>query len=354
MSTDKLRAAVVGLGIGMSHVSAFLTVPDQYDLVAVCDIDAAKGQQVADGLKIDYVASLDALCARDDVDVIDICTPPYLHRRQIEEVLAAGKHAICEKPLVSSLAEVDELKAIQAQSAHYIMPIFQYRFGHGLQKLKFLVERGLAGTAYTTTVDTAWRRGADYYAIPWRGKWQTELGGALMTHAIHAHDMVTYILGPIANVFARTATRVNLIEVEDCASVSLQMADGSLAAMSVTLGSAVEITRHRFCFSNLTAESNTEPYRNSHDPWTFTGYTPQATAEIAAALAEFVPLPEHYAGQFYRFYQTVTTGAPLPVTLDDSRASIELLTAMYYSSRTGEAISLPLGSDHPYYAGWLP
>ncbi|MFN8471035.1 MAG: Gfo/Idh/MocA family oxidoreductase [Anaerolineae bacterium] len=354
MSADKLRAAVVGLGIGMSHVSAYFSVPDQFQLVAVCDIDAAKGQPVADALKIDFTPSLDELCARDDLDVIDICTPPYLHRAHIEQVLASGKHAICEKPLVSSLLEVDELKVIQAQSGKYIMPIFQYRFGHGLQKLKFLVDRGLAGQAYATMVDTAWKRGADYYAIPWRGKWQTELGGALMTHAIHAHDMLTYIVGPIANVFARTSTRVNPIEVEDCASVSLEMADGSLASMSVTLGSAVEITRHRFCFSNLTAESNTQPYTNSHDPWTFSGYTPEATAQIDAALRDFVPLPEHYAGQFYRFYQTVTTGAPLPVTLDDARASIELLAAMYYSARTGEAVALPLGNDHPYYAGWLP
>ncbi len=52
-----------------------------------------------------------------------------------------------------------------------------------------------------------------------------------------------------------------LIETEDCAAVSLEMADGSLCSLSVTVGSSAEISRHRFCFENLTAESNLEPYR---------------------------------------------------------------------------------------------
>src|SRR5439155_21418471 len=163
-----------------------------------------------------------------------------------QAVLAAGKHAVCEKPLVSSLREVDELVRAEARSGKRIMPIFQYRFGHGLQKLKLLIAEGLAGTAYLATVETAWRRRAAYYAVPWRGKWATELGGALLGHAIHAHDMLCYVLGPVKSVFARTTTRVNPIEVEDTAAIVLEMANGALASLSVTLGSPAEISRHRF------------------------------------------------------------------------------------------------------------
>jgi predicted dehydrogenase len=289
----------------------------------------------------------------DDVDVVDICTPSFLHYEQILQVLSAGKHVICEKPVASSLKQVDEIIAAEKQSGKRVMPIFQYRFRSGLQKLKRLVSAGVAGRAYLTTVETAWRRRADYYAT-WHGKWETELGGALVTLAVHAHDALYYILGPARSVFARTATLVNPIETEDCVSASLEMADGSLCSLSVTTGSTHQISRHRFCFSNLTAESNTQPYANTSDPWTFTGDSPEIDQQIQDTLACFEPLPEGFAGQFYRFHQALRDNIELPVTLADARASLELIAAIYYSARTRQVVSLPIGQDHPYYTGWQP
>jgi predicted dehydrogenase len=352
---EKLRVAVVGSGIGKSHIIAYQNLPEQYDVVAICDIDEPKARNLATEFHIPRVVTdIDDLCRMDDVDVIDICTPPHLHFSQIKQVLAADKYAICEKPLVGSLKQVDDLMAVEAQSSKRVMPIFQYRFGHGLQKLKFLIEQGVAGTAYLSTVETAWRRRAEYYAVPWRGKWKTEMGGTLLSHAIHSHDMLTYVLGPVKSVFARTATRVNPIEVEDCAAISLEMADGSLATLAVTLGSPEEITRHRFCFSGLVAESNTKPYHNSHEPWKFIGDTPELSEQIAATLERFQPLPERFEGQFYRFQKAVSSGAELPVTLADARAALELITAMYVSSRTARPVELPFDMNHPAYESWLP
>jgi predicted dehydrogenase len=352
---QRQRVAVVGLGVGKQHIAAFQQLVGQFEVVAVCDVDVDKARTVAADYNVARVATTMAqLCRMDDLDVIDICTPPHLHLAQIQQVLAAGKHAICEKPLVGSLRDVDELIRVEAESDTRVMPIFQYRFGHGLQRLRYLVDVGLAGRAYVTTVETAWRRRADYYAVPWRGKWKTELGGTLLSHASHTLDMLCYILGPVKSVFARTATRVNPIEVEDCASVSLEMADGSLASLTATLGSTLQISRHRFCFSGLTAESNTEPYDNSKDPWTFTGDSPELDQRIEAALARFVPLPERFVGQFYRFYQALVHDTELPVTLHDARASLELVTAMYHSSFTRQVVDLPIGPDHARYASWLP
>jgi predicted dehydrogenase len=259
---------------------------------------------------------------------------------------------ICEKPVAGSLKQVDDLIAAEAQSGKRVMPIFQYRFGRGLQKLKWLREQGVAGRAWLTTVETAWRRRADYYAVPWRGKWQTELGGTLVTHAIHAHDAASYILGPAKSVAARIATLVNPIETDDNVSASLQMADGSLCSLSVTTGSAKEISRQRYCFSNLTAESNTQPYTFTGDDWTFTGDTPEIDERIAEALALFEPLPEGMAGQFYRYARAMQSGQELPITLADARAALELVTAIYSSARTRQVVELPIGTDHPMYAGW--
>jgi predicted dehydrogenase len=353
--SEKLRVGIVGCGIGFQHAAGFCNLPDWFEVSAVCDLDIDRARSMADDFGIARaVTDIDEMYRMDDLEVIDLCTPSYLHHRQTLEALSAGKHVICEKPVAGSLAQVDELLAAEAASGRRVMPIFQYRFGGGLQKLKHLHAAGLTGRALLTTAETAWRRRAEYYAVPWRGKWQTEMGGALLTLAIHAHDAVLYVLGPASSVSAQTATLVNPIETEDTVTASVRMADGSLCSLSVTTGSALEISRHRFCFQNLAAESNTLPYNNTSDEWTFTGDTPETTAAVEAALAQFEALPEGMEGQFYRYYLALQNGTELPVTLMDARNSLELITAIYAASRTGAEVRLPMLKDHPLYSGWQP
>ena len=344
---NRLRVGVVGCGIGQGHIHAYRSLPEQFDVVAVCDVDGARAREVATRLQVPRAATnLADVCRMDDLDVINVCTPSYLHSQQVLEVLAAGKHAVCEKPVAGSLKEVDELMQAEARSGRRVMPIFQARFGHGVQKLKFLIEERVAGQAFLSTVETTWRRRAEYYAS-WHGRWETELGGALVTLAIHSHDVLYYVLGPARNVFARAATMVNPIETEDCVSASLEMADGSFASLSVTTGSALQASRLRFCFRNLTAESNTLPYSPTSDPWTFVGDSPELERQIEETLARFVPLPEGFIGQFTRFHQAVQQGTELPVTLADARAALELITAIYTSAQTGQAVALPITPSYP-------
>jgi predicted dehydrogenase len=352
---EPLRVGVVGTGIGRLHIAALQSLPDLFHVQAVCDLDEARARAVAAEYNVPHVTtSLAQLGRRQDIDVIHICTPSYLHYEQALQVLEAGKHVVLEKPVAGSLRQVDELIRAETESGKRIMPIFQYRFGHGAQKLKMLIDRGLAGRAYLTTVETSWRRKPEYYAVPWRGKWRTELGGPIVTLAIHAHDLIYYLVGPARNVFAHATTLVNPIETEDCISASLEMSDGSLCSLSVTTGSAREISRHRFCFSSLTAESNTQPNASTADPWTFVGDTPEIQGSIDSVLQDFKPLPEGFAGQFFRFFHALQNNTELPVTLDEARASLELITALYESARTGQAVSLPLSDDHPHYSGWQP
>lgn len=353
--SDRYRVGVVGGGIGRTHITAYKNLPDRFEVIAVCDRSQAKARALAEEFAIPRIATDAAeLYRMDDLDIVDLCTPSHLHYAQTLEALAAGKQVICEKPVAGSLKQVDELIAAEAQSGKRVMPIFQYRFGCGLQRLKWLRDQGISGAAYLTTVETAWRRRPEYYAVPWRGQWQTELGGTLVTLAIHAQDVVRYLLGPVKHVAAHVSTLVNPIETDDTFSASLQMADGSLCSLSGTTGSTHEISRHRFCFSHLTAESNTRPYTNTGDDWIFTGDTPEIDARIAEALSRFEPLAEGTLGQLYRYHCAMQSGAELPVVLADARAALELITAIYYSSRTQQVVELPLGKDHPLYAGWQP
>src|ERR1700722_1396175 len=348
--SNGLRIAVVGAGIGVEHLKGYQELPELFTVKVLCDIQIERAAAVAEKYGIQKVsASFDDVCRRSDIDVIDICTPPAVHPGQIEAALKAGKHVICEKPLVGSVAAVDLLARLASETGCQVMPIFQYRFGHGLQKLKYLVDQKLAGEAFVFNVDVAWWRDSEYYRNPWRGKRATELGGALLSQAIHAVDMVLYILGPAKSVFGRTTTRVNQIEVEDCVAIALEMADGSLGTISVTLGSLAEISRHRFTFRNVTAESNIQPYANSREPWAFSFNPAGNEKQMKDAVDQLAPLPERYAGQFYRFYQALRNGKELPVTLGDARAALEVIAATYYSSEKNEPVNLPIGSGHPKY-----
>ena len=346
-----LRVVVVGSGIGAQHVKAYRAAPDLFEVAAICDVDPERGAKLADEQQVtESLTDFDSVLSRPDVDIVDLCTPPHLHFQQVQAALEAGKHVVCEKPLVGSLTQLDQLEILARKSGRQIMPIFQYRFGHGLQKLKHLVTRQLTGEAFVFNVDVAWWRDAEYYSVSWRGKRATELGGALISQAIHAVDMIFYILGPARCVFAKIATRVNSSEVEDCAAIAVEMADGSLGTISITLGSCAQISRHRFTFRNLSAESSTEPYTNSAEPWTFS--LPEKTepgGPIERALAEFEPMAEGYEGQFRRFYRALTEGEPLPVTLADARRVLEFIAGVYSSGETGERILLPLAKNNPKY-----
>ncbi len=352
---SKLRVALIGAGIARAHIAGFAANIGLFDLPVLCSLDPERGRPMAEKHGIpDFTTSFDEVLERDDIDVIDICTPPNSHFELSEKSLRAGKHVICEKPLFGSIEEVDRMEGIVAETGRTLMPIFQYRFGAGVQKLRHLIALDLTGEAFLTSIETHWWRGPDYYAVPWRGKWATELGGGLLGHAIHAHDMLNYVHGPSSEAFAYGKTLVNPIEVEDTMALSVKMRNGSIASLSVTLGSREEISRLRFCFRNLVAESNRAPYNFDADPWTFIAGDAAHQKRIDDALKGFEPHEDGYARQFALFHEALASDGELPVTLLDARNALELVTAGYCSQRTGIPCRLPITPDHPLYKSWQP
>lgn len=350
------NVAVVGVGIGRSHiVEGYLPNSDKFKVTALCDLNAERMAAVADEFGVARrIGSFDELLAMDDIDIIDICTPPMLHFPMVMAALKAGKNVICEKPLVGSLAQVDQVMAQEQVSQGKLMPVFQYRFGDGIEQAKAIIDAGIAGKPFMGTVETMWRRDAPYYAVPWRGKWATELGGVLMGHAIHPHDLFTYLMGDIERVFGRVATRVNPIEVEDTISASLVMKSGALASLTATLGAADDTTRIRLAFENVMFESDHAAYNPGEKPWKIQPRNEATAAAIAELLKDWTFVPSRFQTQMARFHDALMGTAPMPVTSADSRRSLELVTAFYHSSATGEDVVLPLGPGHALYQSWVP
>lgn len=341
------------------HVrDGFAHIPERYSVVACCDALPERAKEFARRYCIPTATSnFEEILSRSEVDVVSICTPPSLHYEMVVKALAAGKHVVCEKPLTSSLELADAMIAAANAANTRVMPVFQFRFGNGIAKVRHIIRSGLAGKHYVASIDTAKRRDSDYYSVAWRGKFETELGGVLVTQAIHTHDLVLWLLGPAAAVSAFKTTRVNPVEVEDCAVANLRMADGSLVSLSATLGSVRQVVRMRFCFENVTFERvgfDDDSSRLGEDPWIIIPKSREIGRAIDHKLAELKPQKAWFARQFEMLHDSILTGAPLPVELSEARAALELITAFYDSNETGRAVELPIGPEHPKYGGWGP
>lgn len=355
-----MRLAIVGCGwvAETSMERGFALLGDRFCVTACCDTDPAKAEAFAGRFGIPaWTTRYADILARPDLDAASICTPPSLHYAMVHEAMDAGLHVICEKPFTSSLRLLDDIIARQAGSSARVMPIFQYRFAPGIERVRHLIMSGLPGRAHVSSVETAWLRTANYYSVPWRGKFATELGGVLLTQSIHIHDLFMWLMGDARAVKAFKATRVNPIEVEDCAVASLLMQDGSLASLTATLGSQRPVTRIRLCFENMVIERqcfDAEAPRPGFEPWSVTARTPDMQREAAEIMAAAPVGMADFAGQFADFHAAVSGGRPFAVTLEDARRSLELVTAIFHASESGQSVELPIDNRHPLYGGWRP
>ncbi|ROU03664.1 Gfo/Idh/MocA family protein [Histidinibacterium lentulum] len=347
-----VRAAIVGAGgIGTQHAAAMAEIPDAIRLTNVCDTNDTLAETLSAKTGAG-AATLDAILADPAVDLVDICLPPALHVPVALRALEAGKHVICEKPVAGSMADIARLQSATETAGRELFPVFQYRYGPAFRHLAALDAAGLLGAPRVASLDTHWSRGADYYAVPWRGTWEHEMGGAVLGHAIHIHDLIGRAFGQITEVAALTDTLVNPIETEDCAALALRTARGGLVSSSITLGAAGDESRLRLVYERATVESARIPYAPGSVAWTVTARDPEDQAAIDA-----VPVPEGldwFAGYLADVAARIENRPNTAVTLAEGAASIELVTAIYRSARTGERVRLPLEPGSLLWDGWRP
>ncbi len=347
-----ISVAILGAGIGAQHFECYRYLANQFNVVRVIDQDVGKARALTKGTSSTPGTQIKDALDDPSIDLIDVCLPPHLHASVTLDALSKSKHVICEKPLTTSLKDIAAIKSAAKRYNRRVFPVFQYRWGPGLAKLRHVIRSGFAGQPIIAAAETHWNRGADYYAVPWRGTWDGEQGGAVLGHAIHSHDLLSQVMGPVASVSAFTTTRVNNIETEDCAAINLEFANGALGTSSITLGSATDETRLRYVFEHLTATSDTNPYCPGLGDWTFTARNPSRQKELEMILAQAPSERPGFEGFLAAVTDDLTSNNALAVTLEDGAASVELVTAIYHAARTGRRVDLPLAENHPLFEGW--
>lgn len=140
-----LKVGLIGIGgMGFVHYNAYKKI-DGVEVVAVADVrtDMAKEKIAADKVRI--YASVDELLANEKVDVVDICTPSYLHTAIAKRALEAGAHVISEKPMSTSTADTAEVIETAKRVGRYFMTAHVVRFMAPYVYLRGIIESGELG-----------------------------------------------------------------------------------------------------------------------------------------------------------------------------------------------------------------
>lgn len=144
--TDRLGVAVVGAGYWGPNLIRNFRVSDDWDLVAVCDLDPDRAQQVVGPRsEVAVTTSLAEVLARDDVHAVAVATPARTHRAIALEALAAGKHVLVEKPLADSVAAGRAMVDLARAEGLVLMTDHTYCYTPAVQRIRELVADGSLG-----------------------------------------------------------------------------------------------------------------------------------------------------------------------------------------------------------------
>ena len=350
-----IRVAIVGTGgIAHAHMEAYKTLRERCEVVALVDIIPGKARRFMEefGLSCDTYENHEDILPRRDIDLVDVCTPPYCHAQISVNALRSGKHVVCEKPMAASLEECDEMLRARDESGRLLSIIAQNRFRKPIRDLKALLDSGLAGAVRHVEIDSYWWRGHSYYDLWWRGTWEKEGGGCTLNHAVHHIDMLGWMMGlprRITSVLANTGH--DNAEVEDL-SVSVMEYPGALATVTASVVHHGEDQRLVFQCEKARIAAPWDVFASIAQP---NGFPLTAPDEAFARQAEdFVAaLPplryEQHTGQLENVLTAIEKGEKPAITGEDGRRTIELITAIYKAGSTRQPVDFPLRPGDPFY-----
>jgi predicted dehydrogenase len=346
-----MRVTILGTGaIAAAHADAIAGLSAHgvdAVLAHAVDIDPARAEAFArqHGVAA-HGTDLGAVLA--DTDVLHVCTPPAAHVDATVAALEAGVHVVVEKPATLSLAEIDRIAEAEAGSTARFTQVVQHRFGHGVRQLRRLLDSGDLGRPLVATCDTLWFRAPEYFEVPWRGRWDTEGGGPTMGHGIHQFDLLLAVLGPWSEVTAMAGRLARHVDTEDVSMAIVRFANGAMATIANSLLSPRETSELRFDTEAATIELS-HLYGYSDADWAF---TPAKGRDDVGRLWRPDPaaLPSGHLAQLVPTYQAFAAGEAPPVTVGDTRGTLELVAAIYRSAFTGAIVrSGEIGPGDPFY-----
>ncbi len=325
----KVRAAVIGLGVGEQHALAYSTHPGS-ELVALCDTDEERLRAVGQRFPgVHLTTEPGEILRAADVDAVSIASYDDAHYAQIVTGLESGKHLFVEKPLCMRAEEAATIEAMLAERPELVVSSnLILRLSPRFVDLRGRIADGSLGAIYYAEADyeygrihkivDGWRGDLPYYSVV--------LGGG-----VHMADLLLWLTNKrVASVSAwgnRIVTAGTKFAFDDFVVAVLRFEDGSLGKITANFGSAtphfhgVKIYGSEATFVNRIGDAELQ---------TRDAVTPVTTEYPGVPKGALIP----------GFLDAILTGSPPPVTPDDVFRTLDVCFAIVEALETGLTVSV--------------
>jgi predicted dehydrogenase len=353
-----LRVGLIGAGtIALSaHLPAISRLKGLVELVAVADLRPAVAEAAAKryGAEAAY-GDYRELLARPDVDLVDICTPEFLHAEQTLAAAAAGKHVICEKPMAATVAEADAMLDACRRAGVRLMIAHSRRFTPRYQRIRAAIDRGEIGDVRFVRENER-RPRAMYEALdeptdywnPRAGEgdnrpWISLAGfsqGAALTNAVHETDLIRWFIGAEAtSVYAESRITDPAGEVPDFLTCLIRFANGAVGGTEVVnrLPSNYPVYHQ---IEVVGTEGTIRAFDSDMAPLRLTGTD---GTRFPANWGTLLHIGAAYEAEIRGFAEAILTDGPLPMDPWEARQALAISLAAVASSQEHRWIAL----NHP-------
>jgi UDP-N-acetyl-2-amino-2-deoxyglucuronate dehydrogenase len=343
-----VRFALVGCGrIAAKHIEALTSLPEA-NVVCVCDTQEERAAFYGKKLGVPFYRDYHSMLRSHSVDVVTVLTPSGWHASHTIDIVKNYRtHIVCEKPMALQLEDADEMIRVCDENKVRLFIVKQNRYNLPVLRLRRALEEGRFGKLVMGTVRVRWCRTQDYYdKDKWRGTWALD-GGCLANQASHHIDLLEWMMGEPVEVTAKTATRLLNIEVEDTAAVLLKFSSGALGIIEATVATRPKDLEGSLSLLGEKGSVEIGGFAvNEIKTWCFEKMRPEDD-EIRLKYSECPPNVYGFGHRRYleEVIRALVRNEAFPVDGREGRKSLELLCAIYESSREGRAVSLPSASS---------
>ena len=228
-----MNFGIIGTGmIAAFHARALAEIEGAH-LIACLGTAPARADRFALAHGCTAYCDINRFLSHPGLDAVTVCTPSGAHLEGAAAAARAGKHVIVEKPLEITTERCDAIIEACDRAGVLLCGIFPSRFHETSRAIKSAVDAGRFGKLTMGNAYVKWWRDQSYYdECAWKGTRALDGGGALMNQSIHAIDLLSWFMGPVAEVQGLTGTLGHdRIEVEDSAAAVLRFESGAIGVI---------------------------------------------------------------------------------------------------------------------------
>ncbi len=327
-----LKVGLLGAGrIGRVHAQA-ITSHSESKLCAVSDAMAEAATQLAEAHGA-QVQSSDEIIDNPDIDAVLIATPTDTHSDLIEAATQAGKAVLCEKPVDLDLQRALDCQTVVAGRKPPVMIGFNRRFDPNFSAMKAAADAGEIGKAELLSITS-------FDPAPPPVSYIKVSGGLFRDMMIHDFDMANYLMGEIPTSISAVGSSVVDPEIGqagdvDTAVVTMTYADGRIAVIKNS-------RRAAYGYDQRVEMLGSKGLLQAQNMLENTVIKSTADGVVGAKptyffLERYMPA---YRAEWDAFVQAATSGAAVPVTLDDGVTALAMAEAATQSARSGAPVQM--------------